>query len=78
MGSRLEQPFIAMNPLDAQIHKTAEGMTVNLGVNGVSSPAVVVIDESVPQGFALVPRNCGIPVIKPERVEIQIADAIVD
>jgi len=76
LHSRLTKPFIAINPNDAQIQKTTDGMTVNVSVNGASALALVIIDENVPVGIALVPRNCGIPVTKPERIIIRIAEAI--
>ena len=76
LRNRVAESFIAMNPSDALVQKTTEGMTVNVSVNGVSSPAVVKIDGKVPVGIVLVPRNCGISVVSPERVVIRIAEAI--
>jgi NADH-quinone oxidoreductase subunit G len=70
---RLVQPFIVLNPADADAQKATGGMTVNIGMNGTSGTAVVIVDEDVPAGFALVPRSCGIPVIEPTKISIQIA-----
>jgi NADH-quinone oxidoreductase subunit G len=75
LQDRLTKPFIAMNPVDAQAEKTTDGMTVNVSVNGASAPAVVLIDENIPPGFALVPRKCGIPINQPVRISIRIAEA---
>jgi len=74
LHSHLTKPFIAINPFDAQTQKTTDGMTVNVSVNGASALALVIIDDNVPVGTALVPRNCGIPVTKPERIVIRIAE----
>jgi len=72
----LTEPFIGLNPVDAETQKAADGMTVNVGVNGSSAPAVVKIDANIPAGFALVPRSCGIPVVEPTEISIRIAEAI--
>jgi NADH-quinone oxidoreductase subunit G len=74
LQDRLTKPFIAMNPVDAQAEKTTDGMTVNVSVNGASAPAVVLIDENIPPGFALVPRRCGIPINQPMSISIRIAE----
>ena len=75
LRNRVAEPIVTMNPADAQAQKTADGMTVNVSVNGASAPAVVKLDDSVPVGIVLVPRNCGIPVTKPEKILIRIAEA---
>lgn len=69
---RLVEPFIALNPADADAQKAADGMTVNLSLDGSFAPAVVVVDENVPAGFALVPRSCGIGINKPTEIEIKV------
>jgi NADH-quinone oxidoreductase subunit G len=76
LRARLTKPFIAMNPIDAQTQRTTDGMTVNVSVNGASAPAVVILDDSVPAGFAFVPRSCGLPVLEPAAINIRIAEAI--
>jgi NADH-quinone oxidoreductase subunit G len=69
---RLVAPFIALNPADADAQKATDGMTVNLSLDGSFAPAVVVVDENVPAGFALVPRSCGIGINKPTEIEIKV------
>jgi len=50
-------------------------MTVGLTVNGSApAPVLVVEDETVPQGFALVPRSMGVPIQTPSKFEIRIAE----
>jgi NADH-quinone oxidoreductase subunit G len=74
LAAHLPQPFIALNPADAEAQKAADGMRVNLGVNGVSVPVTVRVDENVPARFALVPRSLGIPLAEPAEITIQVAE----
>ncbi len=72
---RLPKPFLRLHPGDAQKLKTTDGMTVGLTVNGSApAPVLVVEDETVPQGFALVPRSMGVPIQTPSKFEIRIAE----
>ena len=74
---RIPQPFIALNPKDAETQKATDGMTVNVNVNDTSATVVVKIDESIPVGFAVVPRSMGISLDGPAAIEIQVAEAAV-
>ena len=74
---RIPQPFIALNPKDAESQKATDGMTVNVNVNGTSATVVVKIDESIPVGFAVVPRSMGVSLDGPAAIEIQVAEAAV-
>jgi NADH-quinone oxidoreductase subunit G len=76
LHSRIAEPYITMNPLDAQAQKATDGMTVTINVNNAFAPAVVKIDENVPAGFVLVPRSCGIPVVTPVEISIRIAEVV--
>ena len=69
---RLVEPFIALNPADADAQRAAEGMTVNISLDGYFAPAIVIVNQNIPAGFALVPRSCGIGIIKPTEIEIKI------
>jgi NADH-quinone oxidoreductase subunit G len=69
---RLVEPFISLNPADAEAQKATDGMTVNVSINGSFAPAVVIIDENVPAGFALIPRSCGIGINEPTNIEIKV------
>jgi len=72
LHSRLVTPFIGLNPVDAEAQKATDGMTVNISVEGSFAPAVVVVDEDIPVGFALVPRSCGIGISQPTAIEIKV------
>jgi NADH-quinone oxidoreductase subunit G len=73
---RIPQPFLVMHPRDAEAQKAAEGMTVNVSVNGASVKMMVRINEAIPAGFVLVPRSMGLALDGPAAVEIKIAEAI--
>jgi NADH-quinone oxidoreductase subunit G len=68
----LVEPFIALNPDDANAQKATDGMTVNISVNDSYAPAVVIVDQNVPAGFALVPRSSGIGINQPTEIEIKV------
>ena len=70
---RIPQPFIALNPKDAEAQKATDGMTVNISVNGAAATVVVRVSEQVPAGYALVPRSMGISITEPAAVEIKVA-----
>ena len=74
---RIPQPFIMLNPADADKQMAADGMTVDIIVNGASATVIVRVDEGIPAGFALVPRSMGISLDGPAAVEkIQVAENV--
>lgn len=73
---RLPEPFILVNPKDSHTLKTTDGMMVGISVNGGETSNVVVMeDDDVPQGFALVPRSMGVSIDEPSAFEIRIAES---
>jgi NADH-quinone oxidoreductase subunit G len=74
LSPRLNEPFMTLHPDDARRLKAADGMTVQLSLNGSTSPVRIRLDETLPAGFAIVPRSMGIPISGPTPVEIQIAE----
>ncbi|MEN8171641.1 MAG: NADH-quinone oxidoreductase subunit NuoG [Chloroflexota bacterium] len=74
LGSHLPEPFVVLNPEDAQRVKTADGMTVSITLAEESYVAVVGTDETVPTGIVLVPRSVGMPISGPAKLEIHIAE----
>jgi NADH-quinone oxidoreductase subunit G len=74
---RIPEPFLVLNPVDAQKQKTTDGMTVKILVNGASATVVVKVNEGIPAGFALVPRSMGVSIQGPAVVEkIQVAESV--
>jgi NADH-quinone oxidoreductase subunit G len=73
---RLVEPYIALNPRDAEAQKAADGMLVSVNLAGAEATVTVRIDEHVPAGIALIPRSVGVPIEAPVAIAIQIAEAI--
>jgi NADH-quinone oxidoreductase subunit G len=74
LSPRLTEPFMAIHPADARRLKASEGMTVQVSLNGSTSPVLIQLDETLPVGFAILPRSMGIPINGPTPVEIQVAE----
>jgi NADH-quinone oxidoreductase subunit G len=74
--SRLADPYITINPEDAKVQKTTEGMTVSIDVNGILAEVNVITDKDVPVGYAFLPLSCGIPINKPTEIKIRIAETV--
>ncbi|MBN1668707.1 MAG: molybdopterin-dependent oxidoreductase, partial [Anaerolineales bacterium] len=72
---RLVEPYIAINPRDAEVQKAADGMLVSVNLAGVEATVTVRVDEHVPAGIALIPRSVGVPIEAPIAIAIQIAEA---
>jgi len=74
LAARTPAPFLVLNPVDADKQKATDGMTVSVTVNGASSIVVVIVDQNVPAGFALLPRSMGISISQPSAIEIRVAE----
>ena len=70
---RIPQPFIALNPADAEAQKATDGMTVQIDIDGATAAVEVRVDENVPVGFGLVPRSMGVAISRPTGVRIHVA-----
>jgi len=71
---RLPEPFIMLNPFDAQRIKVSDGMTISVALGTESNIVIVQTDETVPAGVVLVPRSVGMPINGPTPIEIHIAE----
>jgi NADH-quinone oxidoreductase subunit G len=74
LAPRTPAPFLVLNPVDAEKQKATDGMTVSVTVNGASSTVVVIVDQNIPAGFALLPRSMGILISEPSAIEIRMAE----
>ena len=74
LAPRTPAPYLVLNPADADKQKATDGMTVSVTVNGVSSTVVVIVDQNIPAGFALLPRSMGISISEPSAIEIRMAE----
>ena len=74
---RIPEAYIVLNPQDSYALKTNDGMTIRISINGgPGNNAVVIEDDSLPQGIALIPRSMGVAINQPSEFEIKIAEAI--
>ena len=74
LAPRTPAPYLVLNPVDAEQQKATDGMTVSVTVNGASSTVVVIVDQNIPAGFALLPRSMGISISEPSAIEIRMAE----
>jgi len=70
---RVPEPFIVMNPAEAERQKATDGMTVKVDLKGSSTTVVVKVDPNVPIGFVLVPRSMGAAISGPTSIQIKMA-----
>jgi NADH-quinone oxidoreductase subunit G len=76
LAARMARPEIWLSPTTAQGLQVAQNDQVALSMDGVTVPAQVKVDETLPDGVALVPRSVGIPVLSPRAVKVQrVAEA---
>lgn len=73
---RIRQPYIMVNPQDAKELDLPSGSTVQVNMNGTATLVNLQIDETVPEGFVLVPRSFGIPIFAPSTIEIQLSEPV--
>ncbi len=65
---RLANPYVRIHPADAA--KMGAGETILASVAGVQLELQVVLDDTMPQGTAGVPRSLGLPLVQPEPLQI--------
>ena len=73
LASRLRQPYIVLNPHDAEKLGVEFGRKVSVGLNGAAYTATADIDNSLPAGAVLVPRSMGIPISGPTPAIVKAA-----
>jgi NADH-quinone oxidoreductase subunit G len=76
-AARIPQPYLVLNPLDAQVLNLGAHAAVALEISGAApenlSPLLLRLDESVPQGVVLVPRSMGVDLDRPTPVRLRAA-----
>jgi NADH-quinone oxidoreductase subunit G len=76
LASRIPQPHVRLNPVDAEQLKIDDGKAIQLllGAAGVASaPAIARVDEQVPPGVVLAPRSMGLAVWAPTPIKLRLA-----
>ena len=70
LSQRIPKPYLVLHPQDALKLELKEGVRARIILDGAEFFADVRQDETLPQGFVLVPRSLGIPVTRPVPIEI--------
>jgi NADH-quinone oxidoreductase subunit G len=71
LDQRVGELNILLNPGIAKDMGVESGQTLNISFNGVSGEASVKLDETVPEGVALIPRSMGLAIHEPTAVRVQ-------
>jgi NADH-quinone oxidoreductase subunit G len=71
LHERIGDLNVVLHPDAVKELGVAEGQTVNVSFNGTSGAAVVIVDETVPVGVALIPRSMGIAIREPVAVKVK-------
>ena len=68
---RLPQPYVVLSSEDAETLGVMLDSKVKIKLNKLTITVQVEIDNSLPQGFVLVPRSMGIPIFGPAPITIK-------
>jgi len=71
LNQRIGAAFVGLHSMAAEKLGVTAGERVRLSLDGVSSEAVVKIDDSISAGVALVPRSMGLPISGPMAAEVK-------
>ncbi len=75
MKDRLTRPMVILHPGEASHLGLAAGEQVQATLNGITLPVLVVLDDHLPAGIALVPRSVGLPGEEPAPLILHKAGA---
>jgi NADH-quinone oxidoreductase subunit G len=71
---RIPEPYVSLNPNTAASLGIQDSEFVHLQVNENNFELLARIDDTVPEGIALVPRSMGVPLFAPTPVEIKVVE----
>ncbi len=71
LHERIGDARVVLHPDAAKNLGLEEGQTVNVSFNGVSSDAVVKLDDTISVGVALIPRSMGLAIREPVPVKVK-------
>jgi NADH-quinone oxidoreductase subunit G len=77
LRSRLPEPYVALNPVEADRLKIGDGATAEISVAGIVVRVIVKVDEGLSDGVVLVPRSLGIPVTGPTPVSLRLVEKMI-
>jgi NADH-quinone oxidoreductase subunit G len=70
LAPRLAPPDLRIHPLTARKMMLADDMHVMMPVDGAAYLVRIVLDETVPEGNALIPRSVGVPIHEPQVAQV--------
>lgn len=73
---RIPQPYIAINPVDANRLNVSDGATVEIGWGNQTSLVAVRLDDRVPESIVLVPRSMGVPISSPQIAQVRLVERV--
>jgi len=76
LGPRIPEPYVVLNPGDAERVRAAQGMQVQVELDGASRDVVIQVDDDVPTGFVLVPRGMGVPIEGPSEIKFLVGKPV--
>lgn len=76
LHGRIPQPYVALNPNEASRLNLSQNETAELILNGTASFVQLRLDESVPDGVALVPRSLGVPISRASPGELRAVEKV--
>jgi NADH-quinone oxidoreductase subunit G len=76
LRERIGHPMISLHPDAAKDLGLEAGQLVSLGFDGVSGEARIKLDDTIPVGVALVPREMGIAIHEPAPAQINVLEQV--
>jgi NADH-quinone oxidoreductase subunit G len=76
LRERIGGPLIRLHPETSKNLGLEDGQLVNISFDGVSGDVAVKLDETVPAGVALVPREMGIAIREPALAEVHALEKV--
>ncbi|MCW5877123.1 MAG: molybdopterin-dependent oxidoreductase, partial [Anaerolineales bacterium] len=70
LHARLEAPQVVLNPQDAERLGLTANKPAKVTLDGVQTTVMAKIDNSLPQGTALIPRSLGLPIHGPAALKV--------
>jgi NADH-quinone oxidoreductase subunit G len=77
LSKRIPRPYVVLHPQDAEKLGVNEKLRCRIVIDGLGLSVDLRQDETIPQGYALIPRSLDIPITRPVSVEIR-AEALID
>jgi anaerobic selenocysteine-containing dehydrogenase len=76
LRDRIGGPYIALHPETAKNPGVEAGQLVNISFDSVSADMTVTLDDTVPVGVALVPREMGLAISEPVVAEVRSLEKV--